>query len=320
MDLLRRAQAAEVGALNQLIGASARELSRGHYTPEQVDSLIRHVFGVDSRLIADGTYYVIERDGRPAACGGWSARRTLFGGDQAKGSSDPRLDPATDAARIRAFFVHPAAARQGLGRRLLAHCESEARAAGFRRAELMATLPGEPLYRAAGYAAVEPVTHTLPDGAVVRFVRMARTLALLLLLALLPAGRAAAQYPAVQGPIVYVVAPGASPAAEAGRILRVCRWTDTTALRDADAVLVVVRSSSGQPLDHNYDLLKWLRDDAAAQLNDSGAQFHVYLFSITRQDLSLHEVSHRSYDAVDSGRFRALGALVIWPYFCGFGY
>jgi hypothetical protein len=183
----------------------------------------------------------------------------------------------------------------------------------------MATLPGEPLYRAAGYVAVEPVAHTLPDGAVVRFVRMARTLVVTLLLALLLAPGAAGQYPAVQGPIVYVVAPGASPAAEAGRILRVCRWTDTTALRDADAVLVVVRSSSGQPLSHNYDLLKWLRDDAASQLNDSGAQFHVYLFGITRQDLSLHEMSHRSYDAVNPAQFRTPG-YVVWPWFCGFVY
>ena len=145
-------------------------------------------------------------------------------------------------------------------------------------------------------------------------------LALALLLAPPAARGAAAQYPAVQGPIVYVVAFGSSPAAEAGRILRICRWTDTTALRDADAVLVVVRSSWGQPLDHNYDRLKWLRDDAASQLNDSGAQFHIYLFSITRKDLSLHEVSHRSYDAENPGGFRPPGAGIFWPYFCGFGY
>jgi N-acetylglutamate synthase-like GNAT family acetyltransferase len=176
MDQLRRAVLSDVGALNELISRSAAVLSRGYYAPAQIDSLIAHVFGVDTQLIHDGTYYVIEREGRLVACGGWSGRRTLFGGDQAKDSSDPVLDPATEAARVRAFFVHPSAARQGLGRRLLTHCEAAARAAGFQRAELMATLPGEPLYRAFGYEALEPVQHHLPDGMVVDFVRMGRAL------------------------------------------------------------------------------------------------------------------------------------------------
>ena len=176
MDRLRRARLSEVPSLNALIATSATELSRGYYTPAQTESLVTHVFGVDTQLIADETYYVVEIDGRLAACGGWSGRRTLFGGDQAKDSSDPALDPATEAARVRAFFVHPSYARQGLGRRLLLHCESEVRAAGFRRAELMATLPGVPLYRALGYEALEPVTHPLPDGQVVEFVRMGRAL------------------------------------------------------------------------------------------------------------------------------------------------
>lgn len=134
------------------------------------------MFGVDSQLLADGTYYVIEAGGTPLACGGWSGRQTLFGGDQAKGTEDQRLDPATDAARIRAFFVHPGSARQGLGRRLLAHCEDAARRAGFRRAELMATLPGVPFYREQGYEDIEPVLHRLPDGMTVRFVRMGKAL------------------------------------------------------------------------------------------------------------------------------------------------
>jgi len=150
------------------------ELSRGYYTPAQVESLITNVFGVDTQLLLDGTYYVVECDARLVACGGWSRRATLFGGDQTKGSGDPLLDPATDAARVRAFFVHPSRARQGLGRKLLAHCEAEARAAGFGRAELMATLPGEPLYRALGYEALESVSHHLPDGQSVDFVRMGR--------------------------------------------------------------------------------------------------------------------------------------------------
>ena len=175
-DLIRAARWSEIDQLNELIAASAAALSRDFYTPEETEALTRYVFGVDTQLLADGTYYVIERDDALVACGGWSARKTLFGGDQAKEGIDPPLDPVTEAARIRAFFVHPGAARQGLGRRLLAHCEAAARAAGFRRLELMATLPGEPLYRAAGYQALEPVAYPLPDGRTVRFVRMGRSL------------------------------------------------------------------------------------------------------------------------------------------------
>ena len=177
MDRIRRALLTEAPALNALIAISASELSRGYYTPAQTDSLIAHVFGVDTQLLTDGTYYVIERDERLVACGGWSRRRTLFGGDQAKDDSDPLLDAATDAARIRAFFVHPAWARQGLGRMLLAHCEAAARTAGFVRTELMATLPGVPLYRALGYESLESVTYRLPDGLRAEFLRMGRRLA-----------------------------------------------------------------------------------------------------------------------------------------------
>lgn len=173
---IRPARLDEVAALNRLIAESARALSRDHYTPPEVEALIRHVFGVDSQLLADGTYFVIEVEGRLAACGGWSHRRTLFGGDQAKDAADPSLDPARDAARIRAFFVHPDFARRGLGRALLAHCEDEARRHGFRRAELMATLPGVPLYRALGYVGSAPIAHPMPDGSRVRFVPMQRPL------------------------------------------------------------------------------------------------------------------------------------------------
>lgn len=176
MDLLRPARLAEVLSLNDLITASARALSRGFYSSDQTEQLIRHVFGVDSQLLIDHTYYVIERAGLLVACGGWSGRHTLFRGDQAKDDQDPRLDPGTEAARIRAFFVHPDAARQGLGRRLLGHCETRAREAGYRRAELMATLPGEPFYRALGYQALESVAHALPDGTRIPFVRMGRSL------------------------------------------------------------------------------------------------------------------------------------------------
>ena len=176
MHAVRPAVLTEVGALNALIHASATVLSQGYYTPPQIESLITHVFGVDTQLIRDRTYFVIEEQGELLACGGWSARRTLFGGDQAKEIEDPTLDPLADAARIRAFFVHPGSARRGLGRQLLHHCERAARAEGFSRAELMATLPGVPLYKALGYEPLESVTYPLPDGQSAGFIRMARSL------------------------------------------------------------------------------------------------------------------------------------------------
>jgi hypothetical protein len=121
------------------------------------------------------------------------------------------------------------------------------------------------------------------------------------LLLLAAAGKAGAQAPppVPQGPLVYVVAPSESTKREAQRVMRFCRWTDTTALRDADMVLVMVRSSGSSPMAPFYDSLKWLVDEAASQLNESGPQFHAYLFSI-RKNLSLDQANHRSYD-VDAG-------------------
>ena len=169
---VRRATPADVPALQALIEASARGLSAGFYTPQEIDAAVTHVFGVDSQLVADGTYYVIDGEGGPAAAGGWSARRTLYGGDQMKNAEDPRLDPATEPARIRAFFVHPAWARRGLAGALYATCARAAWAAGFRDFELMATLPGEPFYRTLGFEVVERVTTALPGAVDVPFVRM----------------------------------------------------------------------------------------------------------------------------------------------------
>lgn len=169
----------DVAALRALIDASARGLSGGYYTPEQIEAAVTHVFGVDTQLIADGTYFVIDGPGagEPAAAGGWSARRTLYGGDQMKGSSDPLLDPATEAARIRAFFVHPRWARQGLARRLYGACEAAAREAGFTAFELMATSPGEPFYATLGFEIVERVLVSLPGDVSVPFARMRRPIA-----------------------------------------------------------------------------------------------------------------------------------------------
>ena len=176
MPTIRPAELSEIPLLNALIRSSATALSRGHYTPTQVEALLDHVFGVDSQLLHDRSYFIVERHDRPMACGGWSARRTLFGGDQAKEGPDPLLDPATEPARIRAFFVHPDVARHGYGRLLLHHCEAAARAAGFSRAELMSTLPGEAFYRAMGYEVLEEVNHPLPGGVAVMFARMGRRL------------------------------------------------------------------------------------------------------------------------------------------------
>jgi GNAT superfamily N-acetyltransferase len=173
---LRVATMDDVPALNALIADSARGLSVGFYNDAQIEALITHVFGVDTQLISDGTYYLIVDDSAPAAAGGWSARRTLYGGDQAKSGEDNRLNPATDAARIRAFFVHPRYARRGLGRQLYNQCESAARAARFARLELMATLPGEPLYAALGFNAVERTTVTLPGDVDVPLVQMERSI------------------------------------------------------------------------------------------------------------------------------------------------
>jgi GNAT superfamily N-acetyltransferase len=171
---VRIATSADVPALRQLIAESVRGLSVGFYTPAQVASALEHVFGPDTQLIADGTYFVVEIDGTLAAAGGWSRRRTHYGGDQMKDDEDPLIDPATEPARIRAFFVHPAWARRGLGRLLFDTCLTAARAAGFRSLVLVATLPGVPLYAALGFAAKERQTLVLRDGVELPLVVMSR--------------------------------------------------------------------------------------------------------------------------------------------------
>ncbi len=173
MIILRPATAADVPALEALIAASARALGVGYYTAEETEAAITYVFGVDSALVADGSYFVAEIDGVLAGCGGWSARRTLFGGDRFAAREDDRLDPAIDAARIRAFFVAPAYARRGVGAAMLDGCEAAARAAGFTTGALMATLPGVPFYAVHGYVGGEPVIHDC-GGIPIRFVPMTK--------------------------------------------------------------------------------------------------------------------------------------------------
>ena len=174
MFQVRLATPADLPVLRELIPASVRALSQAHYSVAQIESASRFVFGPDSQLITDGTYFVAEAEGELVGCGGWSFPRTLYGGDQMKPNEDPRLDPSTEAARIRAFFVHPAWARRGIGSAIMDACVSAAREAGFQRLELMATLPGVPLYRRFGFEVAEAVETLLPDGVSVPFVRMAR--------------------------------------------------------------------------------------------------------------------------------------------------
>ena len=173
---LRHAALADVPALQRLVSRSGRELSLPYYTPAQADAITRHVFGVDTQLIEDHTYFVIEQDDVITACGGWSKRQTLFGGDQVKTGPDPLLDPSKDPARVRAFFVDPARARQGLGRRLMQECAERARASGFKALELVSTLPGEPLYLASGFVICERFELSLPGAIQVPVSRMRKLL------------------------------------------------------------------------------------------------------------------------------------------------
>jgi len=173
--MLRAATAADVPLLETLIAASARALGTGFYTESETEAAIAHVFGVDSELVADGSYLVALVGEQIAGCGGWSQRATLFGGDRFAGRESGVLDPAHQAAKIRAFFVAPAFTRRGVAKALLTACESAAAAAGFASTELMATLPGVPFYLANGY---QPDGETTLDlgGVPVRFVPMHKRL------------------------------------------------------------------------------------------------------------------------------------------------
>jgi GNAT superfamily N-acetyltransferase len=173
---LRRATLEDRAALERLIAESARGLSRGDYTDRQVEAAIASVFGVDTDLIHDGTYYVAESGDEPVGCGGWSKRRTLFGGDRFAARDSGYLDPSREPAKIRAFFVHPAWARRGVAAAILETCEREAKVEGFRALELMATLPGVPFYAARGYEGTERVSYETADGVTIEFVPMRKEL------------------------------------------------------------------------------------------------------------------------------------------------
>jgi N-acetylglutamate synthase-like GNAT family acetyltransferase len=161
---LRVARAEDVPALEKLIPLSVRSLQAAYYSPAQMEAAIGPIFGVDHQLIADGTYFVMEHSGEVIGCGGWSKRQSRCGSGPAGGGAETELDPARDAARVRAFFVHPAWARRGVGRKLLEACEHAVVAGGFQRVEILATLAGEPLYAAFGYAVAERYEMELVNG------------------------------------------------------------------------------------------------------------------------------------------------------------
>ena len=169
---LRLAEMADVPVLTRLIAASVRILQAEDYTESQREGALASVFGVDTQLIADGTYFVAEFDGTIVACGGWSKRKTLYGADHCDGREDSLLDPAIDAAKIRAFIVDPKWARRGIGTRVLEACESAAIGAGFKKFEMGATLTGVALYRARGYREVQRIGVPLGNGETLPIVRM----------------------------------------------------------------------------------------------------------------------------------------------------
>ena len=174
MNSHRLATLADVDELRALMQAAIGALQTPFLSAAQIESS-RTIMGLDTQLIEDHTYFVVEAAGHIVGCGGWSRRATLYGGNQTPGRSPALLDPARDAARVRAMYTHPGYTRKGIGRFILTLCEGAARAEGFRRVELMATLAGEPLYRACGYTAVECVEDDR-GGVAVPVVRMQKAL------------------------------------------------------------------------------------------------------------------------------------------------
>jgi GNAT superfamily N-acetyltransferase len=172
---LRLAHPADIPTLRALIESSVLGLQANDYSPDQLKQALKTVYGVDTQLIVDGTYFVAEtEEGTIVGCGGWSRRKTLYGGDQFAARQDDLLDPARDAAKIRAFFIHPNYARKGIGAMILEACEQAAVAAGFSRLEMGATLTGVPFYAAKGYVALENQEAPMGEGLTLPIVRMGK--------------------------------------------------------------------------------------------------------------------------------------------------
>lgn len=172
---IRLAREDDIPTLAVLIPLSVRALQARYYSSAQMEAALGTAFDVDRQVIRDGTYFVVEHAGQIVGCGGWSRRRAVCGGDRARSAEEAPLDPARDAARIRAFFVHPDWARRGIGRSILSTCESALCAAGFREAILVATLAGEPLYASCGYSVAERYDEPLPGNLTLPVVRMVKS-------------------------------------------------------------------------------------------------------------------------------------------------
>jgi GNAT superfamily N-acetyltransferase len=170
----RLARPEDIRALELLIPLSARTLQAAYYSSAQIEAAQGPVFGIDKQLIRDGTYFVVEQGAEIFGCGGWSRRKSLYGGDRGREREDAELDPQHDPARVRAFFVHPAWARRGIGRSILLACERAILAAGFRAVELVATLAGEPLYASFGYAVTERYDIPMANGLRLPVARMSK--------------------------------------------------------------------------------------------------------------------------------------------------
>jgi len=166
-----------VPALAELILVSSRALQAPYYSAGQIEAALGPIFAVDRQLIRDGTYFVVEQNNTIVGCGGWSKRKSLYGGDRERSTEDPLLDPTRDAARIRAFFVHPCCARRGIGASILHACEQAIVSAQFLTSDLVATLAGEPLYAAHGYSLTERYEIPMANGLSLPVVRMSKCLA-----------------------------------------------------------------------------------------------------------------------------------------------
>lgn len=175
--LPRHATEADISQLDALISLSVKVLQAERYSPEQLAAAMGPVFGVDRQLIRDQTFFVVEHEGMLIGCGGWSRRRSMFGSDDGQDNPGPALNPEREAARIRAFFVHPNWVRLGIATSILRRCEMEIRASGFQKIELVATLTGEPLYTAFGWKVVERESIGMPGGLKLPVVRMTKAAA-----------------------------------------------------------------------------------------------------------------------------------------------
>ncbi|MEN9855271.1 MAG: hypothetical protein RLZZ157_397 [Pseudomonadota bacterium] len=172
---LRPATRADLPQLALLMDAAIGQLMHGFLTPAQVEGS-RETMGIDTQLIDDGTYFVVEDESEIVGCGGWSRRATLYGGNHSGGRDDRLLDPTTEPARVRAMYTHPGHVRRGIGRMIIDAAEAAARAEGFTKTTLGATLAGVPLYQTCGYTQIDRHEKHAANGAVIPLLVMVKDL------------------------------------------------------------------------------------------------------------------------------------------------